>query len=96
MLLRLEKLKEDTSKLNKKYKNKNSMANDLLDLSESINNNYKKLLIETVARNLVAWETSKDKKEGLLPNIYTTNRAMYKELTGQEFNLSKVKAKYYK
>ena len=38
-----------------------------------------------IARNLVAWDTSKDKKDGLLPEVYCANRVMYKELTGDEY-----------
>lgn len=49
---------------------------------------------ETIARNLVAWDTSKDKKESLLPEVYVKNRWVYKELTGEEYNFSKACKKY--
>lgn len=47
-----------------------------------------KELTRTIARNLVAWDTSKDKKEGLLPEVYLTDRCLYKKLTGVEYNFS--------
>lgn len=46
-------------------------------------------LTELIARNLVAWDTSKDKREGLLPEVYLSNKVMYKQLTGEEYVLSK-------
>lgn len=47
-----------------------------------------KKLARAIARNLVAWDTSKDKKEGLLPEVYLTDRCLYKKLTGVEYNFS--------
>ena len=43
-------------------------------------------IVETLARNCVAWSTSKDKKEGLLPEVaYFKNPALYKKLTGEDY-----------
>ncbi|UGB31688.1 hypothetical protein [Metabacillus sp. B2-18] len=42
-------------------------------------------LTKVIARNLVAWDTSKDKREGLLPEVYLTNKYWYKQLTGEEY-----------
>ncbi|MGX2959363.1 hypothetical protein JNUCC23_08845 [Peribacillus sp. JNUCC 23] len=47
-----------------------------------------------VARNLVAWDTSKDKREGLLPVVYLKNKLVYKELTGEEYVQCKAILKY--
>jgi hypothetical protein len=54
----------------------------------------KKRLTEIIARNLTAWDTSKDKKIGLLPEVYLSNKSMYKELTGEEYNFSKAVKKF--
>ena len=45
----------------------------------------KRQFSEVIARNLVAWDTSKDSKEGLLPEVYLTNKYLYKQLTGEEY-----------
>lgn len=46
---------------------------------------YEELNIEEVlARNIAAWETSKDKREGLLPEVYLTDRCLFRKLTGLE------------
>ncbi|MBX4259789.1 hypothetical protein KTC96_25010 (plasmid) [Clostridium estertheticum] len=50
---------------------------------------------ETIARNLVAWDTSKDKTQGLLPEVYVRDRYLYKQLTGEEYNFSEVCRKYH-
>lgn len=43
-------------------------------------------IIETIARNCVAWDTSKDKREGLLPEVAVfKNPSLYKRLTGEEY-----------
>lgn len=39
---------------------------------------------EVLARNIAAWETSKDKREGLLPEVYLTDRCLFRKLTGLE------------
>ncbi|ALC80429.1 hypothetical protein [Bacillus gobiensis] len=54
----------------------------------------KKQLAEVIARNLVAWDTSKDKREGLLPEVYLTNRSWYKRLTGEEYVFHKALKKF--
>lgn len=51
-------------------------------------------LKEVIARNLVAWDTSKDKREGLLPEVYLTNRHWYKKLTGEEYVFHKALKKF--
>lgn len=35
---------------------------------------FQKDTARLIARNLVAWDTSKDKREGLLPEVYLSNR----------------------
>jgi hypothetical protein len=46
-------------------------------------------ITETIARNCVAWDTSKDKKEGLLPEVAVfKNPSLYKKLTGEKYNFS--------
>ncbi|HEY5563889.1 MAG TPA: hypothetical protein VIK72_19410 [Clostridiaceae bacterium] len=52
-------------------------------------------ITENVARNCVAWDTSKDKTEGLLPEVYLSDRYLYKQLTGEEYNFSEVCKKYH-
>jgi hypothetical protein len=42
-------------------------------------------LVRVIARNLVAWDTSKDKREGLLPEVYLANKHLYKQLIGEEY-----------
>ena len=44
-----------------------------------------KQLTIIVARNLIAWDTSKDKTDGLLPEVYLSNLHWYKRLTGKEY-----------
>ena len=39
---------------------------------------------EILARNIAAWETSKDKSQGLLPEVYLLDRTMFRKLTGLE------------
>lgn len=48
-------------------------------------------LEEVVARNTIAWETSKDKREGLLPEIYLTNLFLFEKLTGLEPTMPNLK-----
>ncbi|MGO4369359.1 hypothetical protein AB4Z21_00935 [Paenibacillus sp. MCAF20] len=52
-------------------------------------------LTRTIARNLIAWDTSKDKREGLLPEVYLTNKILYKQLTGEEYIQQKAMKKFY-
>lgn len=51
-------------------------------------------LTRIIARNLVAWDTSKDKREGLLPEVYLTNKYWYKQLTGEEYYQHKAVKKF--
>ncbi|OPX46346.1 hypothetical protein CLHUN_01620 [Ruminiclostridium hungatei] len=52
-------------------------------------------LARTIARNLTAWDTSRDKKESLLPEVYLTNRWLYKQITGEEYNFTKACQKFH-
>lgn len=52
-------------------------------------------LAEAIARNLTAWDTSRDKKESLLPEVYLTNRWLYKQITGEEYNFTKACEKFH-
>ncbi|RXI58968.1 hypothetical protein [Clostridium tetani] len=53
-------------------------------------------IIETIARNCVAWDTSKDKREGLLPEVAVfKNPSLYKKLTGEEYNFLKACKKFH-
>ena len=47
-----------------------------------------------VARNLIAWDNSKDKTDGLLPEVYLKNQYWYKELTGKEYKQYEAVKKY--
>lgn len=51
-------------------------------------------LIKVIARNLVAWDTSKDNTHGLLPEVYLTNKYYYKKLTGEDYNFFEVMKKF--
>lgn len=51
-------------------------------------------IAEVIARNLTAWDTSKDKSQGLLPEVYLTNQAVYRALTGEEYNFYKACKKF--
>ena len=48
-------------------------------------------LEEVIARNIIAWETSKDKRDGLLPEIYLTNLFLFRKLTGLEPTMPNLK-----
>lgn len=52
-------------------------------------------LTRVVARNLIAWDTSKDKREGLLPEVYLTNKVLYQRLTGEEYFQHKAMKKFH-
>jgi len=51
-------------------------------------------MAKLIARNLIAWDTSKDKKEGLLPEVYLENKYQYKQLTGEEYFKHKAMKKF--
>jgi hypothetical protein len=51
-------------------------------------------LAEVIARNLTAWDTSKDKSQGLLPEVYLSNKVWYKRLTGEEYVFIKAIKKF--
>lgn len=65
----------------------------LLNQVESLEKNQKELT-KIIARNIIAWDTSKDKKQGLLPEVYLSNKHWYKKLTGEEYNFSKARRKF--
>ncbi len=52
-------------------------------------------LARTIARNLVAWDSSKDKELSLLPEVYLTNRWLYKQITGEEYNFQRACEKFH-
>ncbi len=54
-----------------------------------------KQFAEVIARNLIAWDTSKDKREGLLPEVYLTNKYLYKQLTGEEYYKERAMKKFH-
>lgn len=41
-----------------------------------------KEFLETLARNIAAWQTSKDKKEGLLPEVFLHDMYLFEKMTG--------------
>ncbi len=52
-------------------------------------------ITEIIARNCVAWDTSKDKREGLLPEVAVfSNPYLYEKLTGEKYNQSKAMGKF--
>lgn len=54
---------------------------------EKLGNTTVEEITETIARNCVAWDTSKDKREGLLPEVaYFKNPSLYEKLTGEKYN----------
>lgn len=65
----------------------------LLDQVESLEKNQKELT-KIIARNLIAWDTSKDKRQGLLLEVYLSNKHWYKKLTGEEYSYSKARRKF--
>lgn len=56
--------------------------------------NNRSFVEEVIGRNLVAWDTSQDKKHSLLPEVYSSDSYLYKLLTGEDYNFSKVCRKY--
>ncbi|MEC0232658.1 hypothetical protein [Paenibacillus alba] len=66
---------------------------ELLEKNEKLEKNQKELA-RVIARNLIAWDTSKDKREGLLPEVYLTNKWIYKQLTGEEYVQHKAMKKF--
>jgi hypothetical protein len=66
---------------------------DAKQIIKQINTSCK--LVEVIARNLVAWDTSKDKKQGLLPEVYLTNKQIYRELVGEEYEFARACEKFH-
>ncbi len=54
---------------------------------QSLVNTSKELAL-AIVRNLIALDTSRDVKEGLAPEVYLTNKQLYKQLTGIEYSFS--------
>jgi hypothetical protein len=91
----LETISDARSMDNKKCSNKYLVVNEDEEYVELV----RKLILkevsereitETIARNCVAWDTSKDKNEGLLPEVaFFTNPYLYKKLTGEEYSYYK-------
>ena len=52
---------------------------EALRISNSIPCGY--TIEEIIARNIMAWETSKDKTDGMLPEVYLTDKVFFKSLT---------------
>lgn len=87
----LETIADGRSMDNKKSCNEYLVVNQDEECAELV----KKLVLkevsereitETIARNCVAWDTSKDKKEGLLPEVaFFKNPSLYEKLTGEEY-----------
>jgi hypothetical protein len=44
-----------------------------------------KELINIITRNLIAWDNSKDKSDGMLPEVYFKNQGLYKRLTNKDY-----------
>lgn len=88
----LEVISDGRSIDNKKCSNKYLVVNEDEEYAELV----KKLIlkevsereiIETIARNCVAWDTSKDKTEGLLPEVAVfKNPHLYEKLTGEKYS----------
>lgn len=68
--------------------------NEILKAKLRAEDGFRKRVAEIVARNLVAWDTSKDKKLGLLPEVYLFNKALYKELNGEEYRFTNACKKF--
>lgn len=51
-------------------------------------------LAEIIARNLTAWDTSKDSSQGMLPEVYLSNKVWYERLTGEEYRFIKAVKKF--
>jgi len=52
-------------------------------------------IAEIIARNCTAWDTSKDKREGLLPEVYYSDICVYEKITGEKYNFSKACKKFH-
>lgn len=73
-----------------------TVRNHLKDYEEKLGEATVEEITENIARNCVAWDTSKDKTQGLLPEVAVfSNPSLYKKLTGEEYNFSKVCSKYH-
>lgn len=72
-----------------------------INMSELVARNAKKEILDimdafkiNVAKNLLAWDSSKDKVSGLLPEVYYKNLNVYKLLTGKDYNFSIVSKEF--
>jgi hypothetical protein len=90
-------LEQQAHDMAEKHADKDIVINQLQALVESQSRVLEGFIVDTsrlVARNLVAWDTSKDKREGLLPEVYLKNKLVYKELTGDEYVMHKAIKKF--
>lgn len=72
------------------------VRNYLKEYEEKLGETTIEEIIETIARNCVAWDVSKDKSQGLLPEVAVfSNPSLYKKLTGNKYNFSEVCRKYH-
>lgn len=84
----LKKANEKVEDYERKYENTGAIFNRQ-NMKQQVED-----LTKVIARNLVAWDTSKDKREGLLPEVYLTNKYWYKQLTGEEYFKHKAVKKF--
>lgn len=68
-----------------KWENEPMCIDDLLKAADPDPSDIVKELTKVIARNLVAWDTSKDKRDGLLPEVYLSNQMWYEALTGEKY-----------
>lgn len=73
------------------------LATDKKELIEKLERleAQRKKITEIIARNCTAWDTSKDKSQGLLPEVVFSNHWLYEELTGEEYVFHKACKKFH-
>lgn len=69
------------------YQEKLEKENEELKQEVEKAKRMKKDFLETLARNIAAWQTSKDKKEGLLPEVYLHDTYLFEKMTGLNPNV---------
>lgn len=85
---RLQEAQTRIKELEQKVEAQSKVIESYLRIEKDMETDHERLRSEMarlVARNLVAWDTSKDKCEGLLPEVYLSNRVWYERLTGEEY-----------
>jgi len=64
-----------------------TVRNYLKDYEDKLGEATVEEITENIARNCVAWDTSKDKREGLLPEVAVFNNPnLYKKITGKKYS----------